>query len=182
MSGKITDKTTRYKSGFEPDLFVPKDFSPHRYALGKKGCNPLVTICMNPSAARDTESDRTINRIISVSEKLNSDGWIVFNLYPERATNAIKMDSFKSELLKENLKTIRKFLKDNNISEVWGAWGDNRFNLKALNEGKDQLLKMLSEIGVKVFYFGTLTRKGNPRHPLQRHEKWDLSNKKYLEL
>nr|WP_276571359.1 hypothetical protein [Eubacterium ventriosum] len=41
---------------------------------------------------------------------------------------------------------------------------------------------MLSSIGVKVYYFGTLTKEGNPRHPIQRQEKWDLSKKEYLEL
>ena len=38
---------------------------------------------------------------------------------------------------------------------------------------------MLSSIGVKVYYFGTLTKEGNPRHPVKRQEKWDLSKKEY---
>ena len=136
---------------------------------------------MNPSAARETSSDLTINRIIKTSQKLGMEGWIVFNLYPERATNANTMDAFKQDLSNENIWEIRKFLVENNIKEIWGAWGDDK-NLKPLTKGKQQLITMLTDIGVKVFYFGTITKSGNPRHPLQRYEKWDFSKKEYLNL
>ena len=77
-----------YPKAHEPDYIIPNEYSQYRFAIGKKGTSPLVAICMNPSAARDTESDLTINRIIGVSRSLGFDGWMVFNTYPERATNA----------------------------------------------------------------------------------------------
>lgn len=181
MIDKITKYSPPYPKGYEPDYIIPTEYSPYRFLLGRKGKNPLVAICMNPSAARETSSDLTINRIIKTSQKLGMEGWIVFNLYPERATNASTMDAFKQELSDENIKEIKKFLVENNIKEVWGAWGDDK-NLNQLIKGKQQLLTMLADIGVKVFYFGTLTRKGNPRHPLQRYEKWNFSKKEYLNL
>ncbi|MEF2920657.1 MAG: DUF1643 domain-containing protein [Acutalibacteraceae bacterium] len=181
MTDKITKHSPTYPNGYEPDYIIPTEYGPHRFLLGKRGENPLVAICMNPSAAKDTSSDLTVNRIITISQKLRKDGWIVFNLYPERATDANKMDPFKQELSDRNVKEIKKFLVENNIKEVWGAWGDDK-KLNQLIKGKQQLLTMIADIGVKVFYFGTLTRKGNPRHPLQRYEKWDLSKKEYLNL
>ena len=181
MIDKITKYSPPYPKGYEPDYIIPTEYSPYRFLLGRKGKNPLVAICMNPSAARETSSDLTINRIIKTSQKLGMEGWIVFNLYPERATNASTMDAFKQELSDENIKEIKKFLVENNIKEVWGAWGDDK-NLNQLIKGKQQSLTMLADIGVKVFYFGTLTRKGNPRHPLQRYEKWNFSKKEYLNL
>ena len=181
MIDKITKYSPPYPKGYEPDYIIPTEYSPYRFLLGRKGKNPLVAICMNPSAARETSSDLTINRIIKTSQKLGMEGWIVFNLYPEIATNASTMDAFKQELSDENIKEIKKFLVENNIKEAWGAWGDDK-NLNQLIKGKQQLLTMLADIGVKVFYFGTLTRKGNPRHPLQRYEKWNFSKKEYLNL
>lgn len=181
MKDKVTKKTLDYPKGYEPNYMVPSEYHTYRFALGKKESSSLVAICMNPSAARETKSDHTINRIIKVSQMLGMDGWMVFNIYPERATDADEMDDFKQDLSDENIKEIKKYLVENNVSEVWGAWGDNK-NITALINGKQQLLAMLSEIGVKVYYFGTLTKNGNPRHPIQRQEKWDFSTKKYLDI
>lgn len=74
---------------------------------------------MNPSAARDNTSDRTINRVISASQKLGYDGWVVFNTYPERATNAINMDKFNKEISQSNLNILKTFLLQHNIKEIW---------------------------------------------------------------
>ena len=64
---------------------------------------------MNPSAANEEYSDRTINRIIGASQKLGYDGWIVANVYPERATNASDLDEFNLELAAENVRLIINF-------------------------------------------------------------------------
>ena len=43
---------------------------------------------------------------------------MVFNLYPERATDATKMDVFQQELMDRNIQEIEKYLVENNIKEV----------------------------------------------------------------
>lgn len=181
MEDKVTKVSPPYPAGSEPDYIVPADYRAYRYAIGKKGTNPFVAICMNPSAARESSSDNTINRIIGYGKKLGYDGWTVFNTYPERATVAANMDEFNEELSEENICIIKEYLLSNHVTEVFGAWGNDQ-NLKALRQGREALLKMLKEINVKVFYFGTLTKDNNPRHPLQRNEKWyvDAEHKKYL--
>ncbi len=176
---KVTKYSPPYPKGCSPDYIEPKDYKPYRFALGKKGTNPIVAICMNPSAAKEESSDRTINKIIKLGQTFKMDGWIVFNTYPERATNARNMDKYNRSLSENNISVIRDYLIDNHIKEVWGAWGNDN-GIDALVKGKKDLLKMLNEIGVKVYYFGTLTKDGNPRHPLQRQEKTDYSVKKYL--
>lgn len=182
MQDKVSKHSLPYPKGYKPDWIEPVDYCGHRFAIGKKGYNPLVAICMNPSAANDTLSDSTINRIIRVSKDLNMDGWVVFNLYPERATNAKNIGEYNEELSKKNIEIIRDFLIKNSITEVWGAWGNG--NHKSLRKGKKALLDMLCSINVKVFYYGTLTKSHNPRHPLQRGEKEDFSdkNRHYLSL
>lgn len=181
LKEKITKCTCAYPEGYEPDYIVPFEYCPYRFALGKKGINPLVVVCMNPSAARETSSDRTINRIVKVSQVLGKDGWIVFNIYPERATDAKRMNDFDQTLSDENMKVMKEYLIENGVNEVWGAWGDDK-GIAALRKGKQQLKSVLSAIGVKVYYFGSLTKMGNPRHPLQRCERWDFSKRAYLDL
>lgn len=180
MRSKVTKFRPEYPAGKKPDFIQPPEHAPYRYALGKKGEKIFVAICMNPSAASDEDSDMTVNRIISYGEKLECDGWAIFNTYPERATNAKDINGYNEKLSADNIKEIKDFLKENNIKEVFGAWGDLKY--KALQEGKSKLVCMLSDIGVKIFYFGTLTKQGNPRHPLQRYEKIKIenSNKQYL--
>ncbi len=167
---KVTKHLLSYPPGHAPDFILPKAYGSYRYALGKKGNNPLVVICMNPSAARGDSSDMTINRIIKVSQALNYDGWIVFNLYPERATDAKNIGKYKHAVSEKNISIIREFLADSNIREVWGAWGNTK-GIDTLEVAKKELLDMLQKNGIRIFYFGTLTNEGNPRHPLQRNEK-----------
>lgn len=181
MSDKVTKNTVRYPKGYEQDFIIVSDDNECRFVLGKKGDNPLVAICMNPSAASEEVSDKTINRIISISRKLDKSGWTVLNVYPERATSASDLNPYKEEVSSRNIEEIKKYLTDNNINEVWGAWGDND-NIEAIKKGKEDLMDMLKQINVKIFYFGTLTKSSNPRHPLQRQEKWDVSIKNYYEL
>ena len=181
MAAKITEHTLEYPEGYEPDIIYPKQYGKYRFCLGKNGTDPLVAVCMNPSAAKETKSDMTINRIIGISKLLNKNGWIVFNLYPERATNAKSLGAFNQTILNDNIEIIKEYLINKNIDEIWAAWGDIH-NIESLCEGKRALLSMLSEINVRAFYYGTLTKSLNPRHPLQRHEKINLTDKKYLDL
>ncbi|MDG4975125.1 DUF1643 domain-containing protein [Lactococcus lactis] len=176
---KVTKRIINYPIGFEPNYILPDEYQPYRFAIGKLGKKPLVAICMNPSAARENTSDSTVNRIIGYSEKLSYDGWVIFNTYPERATDAANMESFNKALNDSNLETIKNFIMENEVKEVLGAWGDLKYD--SLTTGKNAIMEMLKKLDVKVFHFGTLTNQGNPRHPLQRQEKWEISkeNKNY---
>lgn len=182
MDDKITKCSPPYPKGNEPDYLVPSEYCDYRFAIGKLGTKPLVAICMNPSAARDESSDKTINRIINISKKLGMEGWIVFNTYPERATDAKNIRNYDEGLSNKNIQIIHDFLSKHKITEVWGAWGDDR-NYVSLSKGKSKLMSMLKSIDVKVFYFGTLTKANNPRHPLQRKEKqiFTSENKHFLQ-
>ncbi len=180
MNYKVTKHSPEYPQGQKPDFICPKEYAPYRYSLGKKGTNIFVAICMNPSAAREDSSDMTVNRIISYGQKLDCKGWAIFNTYPERATAAKNIGEYDKKLSDENIKVIKEFLQKNKIKEVFGAWGDLKY--KPLQEGKNKLVAMLADINVEIFYFGTLTKQGNPRHPLQRYEKIEVKKdkKQYL--
>lgn len=182
QSKKITTLTVAYPQGFEPDYIVPKTYNQEfRFVLAKKGVNPLCVIAMNPSAARDTTSDRTVNKIIRTGQSLKDDknmeydGYAVFNLYPERATDATKMNKFNKKLHEANLTEIKKFITQNGVREIWGAWGNvahQNFKL-----AKPDLIKLLKSLNIRVFCFKT-TKSGEPYHPLYLR----ISNEKKIYL
>lgn len=80
--------------------------------------------------------------------------------------------------MNQNKEIIFKYLKENNITEVFGAWGDGD-NPNVLNESKNQLIPLLKENNIRIFHFG-LTGSGNPKHPTNRNEKWNYKIKTYL--
>ena len=181
MGNKVTNIRPSYPLGEKPNFCVPEKFNnDHRFLLGRLERKLLVAICMNPSAANEDYSDRTINRIISTSKILGYDGWLVANVYPERATNASNLDDFNSDLAEKNVQLIIEFLKKHEIREVWGAWGNLRH--PALIQGRDLLLIALKEHDIKVYSFAPLTKLGQPVHPLNRRSKqvFSDSNKRYL--
>ena len=183
MNQKVTKVRPSYPVGEAPNLCIQQLYNKyHRFLLGRLGKRPLVAICMNPSAANEEYSDRTINRIIGASQKLGYDGWIVANVYPERATNASDLDEFNLELAAENVRLIINFLFENGINEVWGAWGN--LGHTSLQQGKELLLSSFKENDIRVYSFAPLTKWGQPIHPLNRSVKqnFSLSNKIYIEF
>ena len=99
---------------------------------------------MNPSAANEEYSDRTINRIIGASQKLGYDGWIVSNVYPERATYASELDEFNLELATENVRVIINFCLNMvlmRFGALGGIWGIHHYN-----EVKSYFCQLLSKM------------------------------------
>lgn len=158
-----------YPAGHEPDLCDPDPGqSSHRFALGNTAratlANPpLIAICMNPSHAREGQSDKTINRLIRASEELGYGGWIVLNLYPERSPKPSSLAPFNLALSTANRDAIARVLARYRATEVLGAWGT--LTNPTLRKAKLDLLPMLAALGVRVFTLDPLTDRGNPRHP-----------------
>ncbi len=121
---KVTKIIVTYPEGQQPTMVIPADYQPYRFALGRPGNHSCLIIGMNPSAAREEYSDRTVNKVIKTVRELGYDGWIMTNLYPERATDAKNMDEFDRRLAEENAEQIVALCNKYNIKEVWGAWGD----------------------------------------------------------
>lgn len=161
---KVTKIIVTYPDGQQPTMVIPPDYQPYRFALGRPGKHTCLIIGMNPSAAREEYSDRTVNKVIKTVLGLGYDGWIMTNLYPERATDAKNMDEFDRRMAAENAEQITALCNQYNIREIWGAWGDPPHD--NLTRSKEILLTRLRAENIDIFYFGELTKSGNPRHPL----------------
>lgn len=179
----------RYPPGQQPDLWRPDPEHPdHRFVLGRVGggvtgaapaANPLVTVAMNPSYADCSEADRTVLRLVAASEALGHDGWILLNLYPERATSPRDLRPFDEGLWRANLAAIDEVLQRFGVREVLGAWGNPP--TATIRRARALLVPALAERGVRVFCFGELTAQGEPRHPMQRTSAWRVDGeRRYL--
>lgn len=176
-----------YPQGQAPQYWRPSSPSPdHRFILGSSadpatlaGSSPLVVMGMNPSHATDLVSDSTVNRVVEASMELRHTSWWMLNLYPERSSKPTNLRAFDPALSEENCGEIADFLRVAQVDQVLGAWGDLKH--PTLRQAKKDVLVMLRSINVRVFYYDTLTLRGNPRHPSPRGKEWDLSGpKKYL--
>ena len=109
-----------------------------RFILGESGANPIICFGINPSTANDIKYDPTILKIRKIASENNCDGWIMLNLYPQRATNpnALTLASWGNAIGK------RKYLKDC-LKEILAIASDRKWVCR-----------------------GKLTVKGNPRHQL----------------
>lgn len=176
----ITKLKVKYPKNFEPDFVNPLQYTNYRFAIGKTGNNPLFCIGMNPSAAREEYSDRTVNKVITNAINNKYDGWVMLNIYPIRATEAKNLDNdINHELHNKNIESIIELINKFNVNEIWCAWGDIDDKKHYLSQVKNDIIDNLKKINVKCFYFGELTKKyNNPKHPLYLKIEWE--KKKYF--
>jgi hypothetical protein len=169
----------RYPPGYEPDFWDPIAPSPtHRFALGRAGSSPLVTVGMNPSHASDLVSDATINRVIDASVELGHSGWVMLNLYPQRASSPSALGTFDAALSAANCRAITAILHRFGVREVGAAWGGYRH--PTIVAAQADVTATLTASGVALYAFGTLTRTGQPRHPKPRGGRLDVSRGRFL--
>lgn len=178
--------TRVYPGGGGPDFWRPDPPKlEYRYALGRlesnpASSNPLVVMGMNPSHANELNSDATVSNLVAASAQLGYTGWIMLNLYPERASSPASLRAFDQSLSDSNCSVIRQILKGHGISEIWGAWGD--LPNSTIRRAKPAVLQALSALGTRVFFFGDLTAKGEPRHLNPRGPKLDVTAPKHYLL
>ena len=80
-------------------LYVPPFYDEYRYILGTRGDNPLICIGINPSTARPGDLDNTLKSVERIALGNGWDSFIMFNVYPQRATDPNAMDrAFNAEL------------------------------------------------------------------------------------
>ena len=140
----------------------------HRFALGRIGdCTPesppLVVIGMNPSHARETESDKTVNHVINVSTREHS-GWLMLNLYPERSPKPKALKSYDAGLSAANCEAIEHVLGLVGATEVLGAWGNMGGSVTPRRALPD-VQALLDRMSVRAYTLDELLKTGNPAHP-----------------
>jgi hypothetical protein len=171
-----------FPSGEQPDYWAPNpEHLDHRFALGRVGSppsaqNPLVVIAMNPSYADASQADKTVNTVIAASSQLGHDGWIMLNLYPERATKPANLKAFDKALWAKNWAAVEDVLDTFAVSEVLSAWGDPPN--PTIRAARKHMLAALRARGTRAYYFGDLNKSGSPPHPTPRGTPWSVTGSK----
>lgn len=155
-------------------IYETNCYNTARYVLGEKGPNPLICIGVNPSTATPCHLDNTLRNVRNWSVRLNYEGWIMLNLYPQRATDPNGLhDTCDSFLHRTNLKWINRYIGSSYIHgfTIWAAWG-------TLIEKRSYLKDCLLAIATANKNFehrwitiGQRSKDGHPHHPLYLSKK-----------
>ena len=136
-----------------------------RFILGEFGANPIICFGINPSTANDIKYDPTILKIRKIASENNCDGWIMLNLYPQRATNPNDMHiEADNDLNIKNYKAIRSVFNTYPNALTLASWGNAIGKRKYLKDCLKEILAIAPDR--KWVCRGKLTVKGNPRHQL----------------
>lgn len=151
-------------------LYVPDFYTEYRYILGERGANPLICIGINPSTAEPDNLDNTLKSVSRIASHNGYDGWMMFNVYAQRATNPDDMDrEFNEELHRENMRAFEYILshvEDGVHPAVWAAWGtiiEKRGYLKNCVLDMVELGKRYDALWLSA---GKCSKAGHPHHPL----------------
>ena len=136
-----------------------------RFMLGEVGENPIICFGINPSTANDEKDDPTISKIRKIASENNCDGWIMLNLYPQRATNPNDMHiKAADDLTVKNYEVIRSVFNIYSNALTLASWGNAIEKRKYLKDCLKEILAIAPDR--KWVCRGKLTVKGNPRHQL----------------
>ena len=136
-----------------------------RFILGQSGANPIICFGINPSTANDMKDDPTILKIKKIASENDCDGWIMLNLYPQRATNPNDMHTkADNDLNIKNYKAIRSVFNIYPNALTLASWGNAIEKRKYLKDCLKEILAIAHDR--KWVCRGKLTVKGNPRHQL----------------
>jgi hypothetical protein len=160
-------------------LYFNNKSNTHRYILGEKGEKMLACIGVNPSTAKPNELDNTLKSVKRIAESNGYEGWIMYNLYPQIATNPIDLDNeIDCDENLTNMVSIQKSLENFKIDNIWLAWGDLidtreylKFCLYKLNW---YLSNSKRDFNFKIVDIPTIA--GNPKHPLYKNSNSKLYN------
>lgn len=159
-----------------------------RYSLGIEGEKTVLCFGINPSVAEPGNLDNTMQSVDRIIRHNGFDSWIMFNIYPQRATNPDDIHKrmnrkYHEGNLREIEKTVLELKKKDEEIVIWAAWGvliEKRKFLKRLLLDIDNLLKDYNCTWVSIGE----TKAGHPKHPLYKKSTSDFYNfnmKEYIQ-
>lgn len=137
-----------------------------RFALGEPGKKNLICFGINPSTASPEDLDPTMRKVKAIATNNGYDGYIMLNIYPQRATDPCAMDKEPDlRACRENYDIIKGIFQ-NNKCDIVAAWGDNISKRNYLKDCLQEIVRVADLYDAKWYCLGNLTKLGNPRHPL----------------
>ncbi|HEY5466540.1 MAG TPA: DUF1643 domain-containing protein [Clostridia bacterium] len=148
-----------------------------RFVLGTRGVNSLACFGINPSTAAPDALDNTLKSVERIARINHFDSWIMFNVYPQRATNPNDLHAeMDPELHRLNLMHIDQVLAEFR-PVLWAAWGTlihKRAYLPACLLDIDEVVKCHPDC--RWLTFGKRSKDGHPHHPLYLNSQAEADN------
>ncbi|MBI2657249.1 DUF1643 domain-containing protein [Candidatus Woesearchaeota archaeon] len=160
---------------------ISKD-NKYRYVIGEESQNPLFVLGINPSTATDVDFDTTIKKVKKFSLFNKFNGWIVLNIYPQRAKKPDKLDDSLNETQHiENIKEITEIISRYKHPTIWAAWGNTILKRYYLKKCLVEIKNSISMSKPNWISLGDKTQKNHPRHPSRlpyksKKEEFDIDN------
>lgn len=163
LSSKTLNGETLMNNERKEDYVINKA-NTVRFVLGKYGNSPLIVFGINPSIASIEKNDNTISIVEHIADIKQCDGYLMFNIYPLRATNIDDNfpHSYDPKIKEENLKYIQERIYEG--AEIVAAWGTHI-------QDRDFFIELLDEINNIVkekkahWICLSKTKYGHPHHP-----------------
>ncbi len=149
-------------------LYVPDHYLEYRYILGTRGQRPLICIGINPSTAEPDNLDNTLKSVERIALGNGFDSFIMFNVYPQRATRPSDMEQTCNERLhRENMKAFEYVLRLSENPVIWAAWGTIITKRPYLADCLRDMIDVGERRGATWVSAGERSKKGgHPHHPL----------------
>lgn len=149
-------------------IYLPGIDLDYRYVLGTAGDNPVISIGINPSTAKPNKPDNTIKAVSRIAARNGFDSYLMFNVYPQRATDPNELHvSLDEKLHNENMNAFQWLLEQCKMTPtIWAAWGTLIEKRPYLRNCLKEMIMIGKEYGPIWYHAGKLTQKGHPHHPL----------------
>ena len=149
-------------------LYAPTVFLPYRYVLGRRCENPLICIGINPSTADPKRLDPTLQSVERIAAANGFDGFMMLNVYPQRATVPNDLDrECNPRLHAENLAAFRHVLSlCRGTPTLWAGWGTLIEKRPYLYRCLRDIAAVAAEQGGRFVTAGRRSKAGHPHHPL----------------
>lgn len=135
-----------------------------RFVLGKYLKSPLIVFGINPSIASIEKNDNTISIVEHIAEIKQCDGYLMFNIYPLRATNIDDTfpTTYDQRICNDNLNYIRDRIYEG--AEIVAAWGTHITDRDYFFEILDRINNIVKEKNARWICLSK-TKYGHPHHP-----------------
>ena len=148
-------------------LYVPPFYTEYRYILAKLGEDPIICVGINPSTAEPDNLDNTLKSVERVSRNNGYDGFIMFNVYAQRATDPDDMETEKNTYLHaQNMAAFEYALTLSPKPKIWAAWGTIVERRGYLFSCLYDMISLGEKYGAEWLTAGKRSKAGHPHHPL----------------
>lgn len=155
------------------DIYAASADEKFRYLLGQRGSRMLFVLGLNPSTATAMKPDTTISKVRGVAQRNGFDGFLMLNLYPERATKVVALPAAADgAAMTRNIEMIAGELAAETSPTIWAAWGGDIGRRSYFGLAAAALAKKPEFGHVNWVRFGDLTSDGHPRHPSRLSYIW----------